>query len=166
MKRITKPGATSRLQLWLQPPKLFLVLLFLCLQSCFTEGYAQSKTYMYSYDQAGNRISRIIDLTKTAAIATDSTGQKEQAEVVEDYLDEQKIRIYPNPTDGILTVELPSTLEQTVRYRLYNMNGQLLLDTRSQDTMTEFDISGYPSGFYLLQIMAGHQSVTWKIIKN
>ena len=82
---------------------------------------ATAQQVTYGYDNAGNRTSRTIKLTRSAVV-TDSVI-KPQTEM----LGETEIRIYPNPTKGQLKVEIPAFSENTAGSILvYALQGQLI----------------------------------------
>jgi hypothetical protein len=57
------------------------------------------------------------------------------------------LRIYPNPTDGIVTVDCePNSVLQ-----VYNLPGKLLYRTVTQANRETVDLSGYPGGLYLIK---------------
>ena len=57
----------------------------------------------YAYDASGNKIKREIALTKSAVATTT------EPEVFTDQVVERKVKIYPNPTQGELKIEVEST---------------------------------------------------------
>ena len=59
---------------------------------------------------------------------------------------------YPNPTTGMLWVSVPEPVEGTAANVLvYNINGQLLQRVQSQGQV-QIDLSGYPSGLYIVRV--------------
>ena len=79
--------------------KNFLVTVFLLLTPILLVG---QNTIKYSYDAAGNRTERTIILATKSAIVQSDT-------IFTDQLAERDIKIYPNPTDGFLKVEIGNT---------------------------------------------------------
>lgn len=70
-----------------------------------------------------------------------------------------EIKIYPNPTSDILTLELTNTNEAQ-KISLYNVHGRLILEKYINDT-TELDVSDLESGVYMLRI----NDHTYKLLK-
>jgi len=64
---------------------------------------AQSVTY--TYDNSGNRTERIVTLLKSSAAPKEATA-------LSDLIAEKAVSIYPNPTQGILSVEIPTRIKQ------------------------------------------------------
>ncbi|MFM9950346.1 MAG: MopE-related protein [Saprospiraceae bacterium] len=64
------------------------------------------------------------------------------------------LQVYPNPTNGELTVDLSAYGERAVRIELYDAQGKALkvLELDAAETTTQrFDLSAYPSGIYLIR---------------
>ena len=72
-----------------------------------------------------------------------------------------EISVYPNPTHGILSVEmLPKT---SLQYRVFNLTGQQILSGKISGTL-RLDFSGQPKGVYVLQVVGEGQMITQKIV--
>lgn len=85
----------------------------------------------YSYDASGNRIKREIIMQPSKA--KQQTFETER-QVFSDMLQEHDVKIYPNPTDGILKVRI-SGIKNTDKCSLaiYTMRGdRVMLDERQQ----------------------------------
>jgi hypothetical protein len=77
------------------------------------------------------------------------------------------LRIYPNPTTGLLTIENGKLTIGNIR--IYDMYGRMVETGHalpSQDVRTTIDISHLPSGSYLLKIETEQGTATTKVIKN
>lgn len=78
--------------------------------------------------------------------------------------DLEKITIYPNPVDEILTIEHNSTIE---KIEIYDFSGKNILTNFSSDNHSIIlNVSSLPTGIYLLKITTGTGIVNKKIIKN
>ncbi|MFV0267951.1 MAG: T9SS type A sorting domain-containing protein [Draconibacterium sp.] len=133
------------------------------LVSCIFAG-AQTKI-SFEYDASGNReVRKVIVLSKSAEIAAQSNQQEEV--VVEDKLGNQEIRIYPNPTKGILKIDFPSLSETEAILNVYDLHGRLLIHKQAQEIGNELNLSSYPGGIYILNIHSGKEKREWKIIKE
>jgi hypothetical protein len=64
------------------------------------------------------------------------------------------IALYPNPTEGNVTITFGSDIKSTTLIQVYSMNGQLLTSVRTQDgdNQTTIDLSDQPNGIYLFHI--------------
>ena len=123
-------------------------------------AFSQSKLH-YSYDNAGNRVKREI------VVKTKSLPDSSDPEYYSEMLSDKDIRIYPNPTEGHLKIEVAGwdNTDQCL-FRLYNSVGQLVLSTRAGSSYTELDISSRSNGLYILHITLNGKETSWKIIKK
>lgn len=121
---------------------------------------------VYEYDDAGNRVLRHEIVMQQARRAVDNA--EETPEVFEEKLAETKISIFPNPTKGILQVEITNAENlQNAQIRLYNPQGVLVTTLNNLSEMTTLDISAQPDGIYVMQIALDKDNISiWKIIKN
>jgi len=116
---------------------------------------------VYSYDLAGNRIER--------EIVIDPQIRTTEDKIVEytEKIAEASLHIYPNPTEGLLKIELRNIPEkQKIDIRLYDMKGNLILNRNDVSSPYEIDINDRPSGIYLLKVVSGELKTEWKIIKK
>lgn len=65
-----------------------------------------------------------------------------------EYAESAAMRIYPNPTRGPLTVELPEAAD----WQLFDLTGRLLESGASEAAPLALDLSDRPSGVYLLRL--------------
>lgn len=87
-------------------------------------------------------------------------------------LDETKIQgiVHPNPTDGLVTLELVLPVSDYYKLTILNVNGTELRRRVVQcikgANILEEDLTPYPSGTYLLNITTRDFTQTFKIIKK
>jgi len=77
------------------------------------------------------------------------------------------VNLYPNPTDGLLTVSLPLVYSKDVHLEFLNTIGQsvLSLDPRSSSSEIEVDLSILPAGLYQCLItIEGKSTVMKKVV--
>ncbi len=125
---------------------------------------SKTQSVSFGYDAAGNRINRVIVLNQLR-----SAQEEEPVEEIfySEVLKDLEIRIYPNPTEGLLKVDILNLPEQqTADIFLYNLSGKLLITKKGVSGSTDIDLTGYPAGTYLMKIIAGEQHTEWKIIKK
>ncbi len=72
--------------------------------------------------------------------------------------------LYPNPTDGPLTLSFDAP--GTYRVTMTNISGRILLRQVINDQVGQMDISSYPAGVYLLVIDNGKQQSVIKIVRK
>ena len=77
-------------------------------------------------------------------------------------LSDDKIKIYPNPTNDKFTIQ---TDNQNSSYclKIYNTFGQIILNKKIINSVEQVDLSGYPVGVYLVKVVFGNQSITKKV---
>jgi beta-glucanase (GH16 family) len=75
---------------------------------------------------------------------------KDQAGLTVNELQYNAINVYPNPTDGLLTIE-GLTEETSLNYTIYSIDGDLL-EQNSMDFSKTIDINQLASGMYVLQL--------------
>jgi len=150
-----------------------IILILLMGMTSVYEQTAIGQTIIYTYDAAGNRISRIILLTvqsmqKSAKTdTTDLLQEKQISQPSEDKIGDAKVTIYPNPTKGLLLIEMQDiTVDIPTVGKLYSLSGTLLLNQPLKTFPATLDLSGYANGIYILVIESGSQSGKWRIIKE
>ena len=115
----------------------------------------------YSYDNAGNRTTRLINLSQSPA------APEETITVLSDLIAEKSIVIYPNPTKGIITVDIKDYVSKmNVEFRLTDLSGKTIINRKATSSSQTLDLSRQASGIYLLYIRINSESVVWKIIKE
>lgn len=118
----------------------------------------------YSYDAAGNRISRTIILSRNMA--------KKQARTMKDkeytdILSQRNISISPNPTKGMVKITITGLrVSDDCAMSVYTLKGQTLKTLSVSSEVTTIDLSGQPDGIYLLDITINGEKTSWKIIKK
>jgi hypothetical protein len=121
-----------------------------------------AQTIRYDYDGAGNRLTRVIVMSPNRIAKSASID-----EFLSDSLSERNIRIYPNPTQGLLRIRIDQLSEEDIcSIRLFSLSGQQILVMPLQTTETELNISDQSNGIYILQILLNGEASSWKIIKE
>ena len=127
-------------------------------------SYGQ-QAYAFGYDNAGNRESRTIVLPPglKSTQKADSAQSKEYKET----MGELEIVMYPNPTEGILTVELKNLNEaQPSSIMVYDYSGRLLQSKSNLEVINTIDLSQLPRATYILRISSGERKTEWKVVKQ
>lgn len=126
---------------------------------------AKAQNVSYTYDAAGNRIKREIVMNRNGAPTR--SAQEEQEVVYSEMLSKKQVRIYPNPTSGMLKVEVLNLGDvENCTIRIFNSAGVQITSTRTTSATASLDISNQPNGVYFLRIAIGKEESTWKIIKK
>ncbi len=72
-------------------------------------------------------------------------------------------RLYPNPTKDLLTLEQEQNMQQL---EIFNMLGQSLLSKTVDERQITVDVSGLPSGTYLVKAKSASGSKTARFVKQ
>lgn len=128
--------------------------------------FCQTPVLKFTYDAAGNRISRDVIYLKTNEEINDTSAI---IQPFTELLDEMNISIFPNPTKGELEIQIKNLVNgesKICEIYLYGMNGQMLLRDQVVNNRKKLDLSAFQSGMYLLRIEIDKHSREWKIIKE
>jgi hypothetical protein len=83
-----------------------------------------------------------------------------------DAINESNIRVYPNPADKKLIIELP-VLSGNTQANIYNNEGRLMLSQKLSNKTNKVDISDFKAGIYLVRVQTEDGKVsTVKIVKQ
>lgn len=132
--------------------------------------FAKAQTIDFTYDDSGNRTSRVLHIEGLGQGESKSGLQSEsdsEIKAVDFESGETSIIIYPNPSRGILNVEIlnmPS--EAKTELSIYNLSGTRLLIKKDFGTPSEVDISRFRDGVYIMRIKIDKIVSEWKIIKS
>lgn len=136
---------------------LLLSLLLLCGMGLM----AQSLSYEYGYDQAGNRIRRSV-------VALTRGDQKSDAVLsfTDELPDGNRMNLFPNPTKGVIRFEMGQPDGVLGHYRLFDLKGTLLMEGVCESHAFDLDLSGQPNGVYLIEFQNKNKVYSNKIIKE
>jgi len=76
------------------------------------------------------------------------------------------ITLFPNPTEGLLWVQVETEAVQEIKGRAYDATGRFLFDTTLRAGLQSIDFCDHAAGTYLLHLQAGDRSGTWSIVKH
>lgn len=144
--------------------KTFILLVFAFLSGSFFYN-ASAGEIVFEYDDAGNCIlkRKTIVLQKVKQQIDDELN----AEPETGTLGNTTIVIHPNPTHGVLLIEINGDLsEAPYQVNLSNTSGKLMQQKHFSDSALTLDMTEYPAGVYILQIKQGKEAKEWKIIKE
>ncbi|HEY9178781.1 MAG TPA: T9SS type A sorting domain-containing protein, partial [Flavipsychrobacter sp.] len=107
--------------------------------------------------QAGTRAGRDEILEKAMQIGCAVSVRTNQLANV-------SAKIYPNPANNILNVELPAG--QSVSVTITDVTGRTLLQTDIDNTSKRINITSLPQGLYLLKMESNERQQTYKFVKQ
>ena len=97
-------------------------------------------------------------------VAARKAKMSESEDNIEYLLEQNNIRIYPNPTSGKIYIESTDKIEGV---ELFNSMGQkMILTTRKETEGISLDISDSPSGMYVIRIVYPEGKVLKRIIRH
>ena len=80
-----------------------------------------------------------------------------------------RIEIYPNPSQGIFTVIFDQTSRQLFKIDIFDLHGKQIISLKEapyRQNQIQLDLSAFPNGMYYLHISSVEESLTKKLIKN
>ena len=100
----------------------------------------------YHYDEAGNRVLRATLIMKVAIANSDNaeilTTDTFQSLYYEEFIGEISVRVFPNPTHGIVTLQFSQPVESG-RYQLCGMSGRMLSEGTIESATSIINLSDY-----------------------
>ena len=141
------------------------VMLLVLMLAASSSALAQTKVFEYTYDASGNRTQREFIQLKSAAVPGGESLSEEQ-KILEDALEGHEIKIFPNPTKGMITVSIAGLDKEPARVLIFSPQGRLIADKEFTGTENTVDLSAQPVGIYLMKIVVGQLSTDWKIVKD
>lgn len=81
-----------------------------------------------------------------------------------DFGKSKDVKVFPNPTDGKIAIQLEFDLQGTVQFRLTDLTGKVVLEERSADQITEMNLANLAKGVYLLQVIHGGNVYSGKVV--
>lgn len=80
--------------------------------------------------------------------------------------EKMKVNVYPNPASDYIKVEIPDYLIQNITISIFDEKGTQLknISLTKMNNIFEINVSNMPNGIYFLNITAGNQKTTKKII--
>jgi len=144
---------------------MFVSIIVLCLNVNAQNGY---NNLQYTYDQAGNRVSRYLQVTLNKRSATDTTSQKEEIVVknsTTNTLETISYSIYPNPTSAVVNIDFTGMPKDGgVEITLTDTYGRLIAKESGIEKHS-IELSSLISGVYFVSIVSNQQKKTYRIVK-
>ena len=130
------------------------------------EGYAQTRSVQFSYDNAGNRIGRAIvlaSMSQTRAVeANDTTMTEPYTDIFADY----QLHVYPNPTHGELKIELQGfPVWDSYHLLIASTSGKVIVNRNTTENPTIANLTDCPAGIYIMRIQYKNYTKDFKIIR-
>ncbi len=94
--------------------------------------------------------------------------ENDPIEILNESIDEElKVKVYPNPFEDRLTIDLTEPLEQSGTVALYDLQGRLMLeqDFDEQSNRLELQTDALNSGMYVVRVQVGYRVFSQKLVK-
>jgi len=115
---------------------------------------SKAQSIMFTYDNAGNRVSR-----------TDPAGKKETG--IKDTTNNLSVTVFPNPTSGKLSIAIDNQASNSVAMvNVFDLSGKTVLQQQMTTATMDIDLSTQPDGVYEVRLISGKNSKTWKVLKQ
>ncbi len=87
---------------------------------------------------------------------------------LEDLIEKQDIRIYPNPVEDYCYVEIGLEIEKGQQFEVYvhDMSGKMVQTIKTTNQVTKINTSSLPQGVYIVTATTPTKSVNAKIVKK
>lgn len=76
-----------------------------------------------------------------------------------------ELKYFPNPTNGVVNIEFSREADNSLLH-IHDINGNSLTQTKLNGITAKFDLSDYPTGIYLVQIITKTGSYSFKVVKE
>lgn len=116
----------------------------------------------YTYDVSGNRTQRyltIVELKSSDSISSADIPVKNSELVL-------PTNVYPNPTFGLIYIEISSELSNDASIDIYNNDGRFANTFQLNSAFGSIDISNFSKGIYFLVVTNNKEKSLYKIIKQ
>lgn len=84
---------------------------------------------------------------------------------VEQLIEKQDMRIYPNPVSDYCYVEIGVEFKEAT-INVYDMTGKLVYQTKTKNSVTKLNTGNLPQGSYIVTANTENKSITNKIVKK
>ena len=97
-------------------------------------------------------------------VTTDSIYNETWTGIRDTKNEQNEINIYPNPANSVLHISIENIGNYSLK--VYNIIGELILQTGKLNSNTDIDLSSYSKGIYFLQIKTANKILNKKLIIN
>ncbi len=97
-------------------------------------------------------------------IVVDSIEVENIVSVGEHVSAEKLIKLFPNPSDGTVTLFTHQNLAVPSQFSLYDITGKQLMMVENLSRKIEFDLSKFPKGVYICKVVVGNKIIGKKLM--
>ncbi len=130
-------------------------------------GLHAQTTVSYTYDAAGNRLTRSTEVRLRTAEAAKSASETDEEEIKTNTTQNFAVTVYPNPVRSLLTVQITGNADITEHHViLTELNGRTIYQTVETSNEFSLDMQRFSGGTYFLSIRSGNEKSQFTIIKE
>lgn len=123
----------------------------------------RAQSVSYAYDSNGNRIAR--EFTIGTNKSANMTADNDISPLIEG-IDTYEIKIFPNPTHGMLKVVIDGINDEYIMISIYDLRGHIVYHKDKAANENIIDLTGQENGIYVMDLIKKDEKRTWKIIKK
>lgn len=84
---------------------------------------------------------------------------------IEEFVAENSVNVYPNPTNGLVTIQLNDEYSKNFSIEIYDALGRKIIYHVSESANDyTADLSSYPEGLYIIRINTGDRTINKKLL--
>lgn len=141
-----------------------LLLFMIAILGCSMTMQAE-RVVRYGYDATGNIVSRTLEVEEVEPTAMRSSQEEQETTTIEN-IDISSIKVYPNPVETFLNIEVGDTSAESLQIVIFTADGKIIEQTESKDRFIQLDFSDKSDGIYVVTIQFGDAVRSWRIIKK
>lgn len=107
-----------------------------------------------------------MQLRKVEENSKNVESENEYVSYANDSIGAVAVSLFPNPTEGRVMVSFSDNANASIDATLTTIAGAIIERQRFVGNQHEFDLSSQPAGIYLLKLIFGNETRTWKIVKR
>ncbi len=92
------------------------------------------------------------------------SDSKEISKILSNSSHMNKLKLYPNPTSGRITLQLNKNLTGIVKWELISITGQVVRKEQVFSSKVEFQLSNIPKGVYIIKVTDNKSQYSKKIV--
>ena len=128
---------------------------------CLLASNVYADRILFSYDASGNRV-----YSEKEILIRGEQSQEEDKKPRRQDLSLCQITIYPNPTEGQLSVEITGAESfDGASITIYTTSGSIIYYDSQIEAVNDIDLTLCQRGMYLMIIRIDGETSSWKIIK-
>jgi hypothetical protein len=111
-------------------------------------------------DNTSDEFTRMVQFTYWPECVNSTVGVNKVKSI------EETVSVYPNPSSGLVTIDLKGSVAQSATVEVYNAVGQMILVKEFTDATGVFniDLSGNATGVYTIKLIADGEVVTKRVV--